>query len=363
MTERPIRVLMATPDPRNPGGITALVDSWVQAGLGGAVELALLSTSAMDAPLPVKAAMAARAQGRAMRLLASGRRPDVLHLHASTGASLARKLALARAGRAAGVPYVAHLHSGGIDGWLARSHLNRVLARDFVSGAAATVVLAERWLPTAEKLGAKRVEVIPNGIAAAQRRRLEEVGRARGRGSDGTPPRLLFYGRWAPVKGLDRLAETLRKLGRDDYELHVYGNGDRAWLNRTLAGVAGRVTIGGWLEGERKLDELTGAAAVVSPSRAEGLPMALIEARAAGTPVIATDVGAVAEVLSDYPFAALIADGDAAGLERALGLALDGALGAPDGSPARAHAELPDRFRAEVGVTRVVELYREIIGR
>ncbi len=363
---RPIRVVMAMPHPRHPGGITALVDSWEQAGLGGMVELAILPTSAMDASLPAKAAMAARAQGRLLRLLASSRRPDVLHLHASTGASLLRKLALGGCARLADVPYVAHLHSGGIDAWLARSPLHRALARRLVSGAAATIVLAERWRGTATGLGAGRIEVIPNGIARSERERLERVrGLRRSEPSrpatDGSPgpPVLLFYGRWGPVKGLDRLAAPLRRLGRDDYELRIYGNGDRAWLERALADLPGRVTISGWLGGERKLSELAGAAAVVSPSRAEGLPMAMIEARAAGATVIATTVGAVEEVLGDYPAAILVADGDAAALERALEQVLDGEL---DPEPASS-AGLPERFRAEVAVERVSSLYRELLGR
>ena len=139
------------------------------------------------------------------------------------------------------------------------------------------------------------------------------------------PAVLLFYARWAPKKGPDRLAAALRSLDRSDYELHLYGSGDRDAIAATFAGVAGEVIIGGWLEGERKITELGSAAALIAPSRAEGLPVALVEARAAGTPVIASDVGGVAEALRDYPLGLLLDPTDDGALREAIGRLLDGA--------------------------------------
>ena len=150
----------------------------------------------------------------------------------------------------------------------------------------------------------------------------------------------------------------LRSIDRCDYEVHLYGNGDREWLSRAFAGVRGEVRIEGWLGGQRKLDELARAAAMVAPSRAEGFGTALVEAHAAGTPVIATAVGGVAEAVRGYVACWLVAgDGDEQ-LRQAVSAVLDG-----DWPPARSTpADLPPELCSEVAVQRLVEIYATITG-
>jgi glycosyltransferase involved in cell wall biosynthesis len=354
-TQKPLRVALAAPHPRHPGGIVSVISAWRDAGLGERVELVELPTSAWDDPLPRQLAQALRALVR-LALLAARRRVDVVHLHASVGGSVYRKLALSWVCRLGAVPYLAHEHSGSFTGWLAGSRLRRRLARSLFANAAACVVLAEVWRPAVESLGARRVAVIPNGLAAAERARLERCRASRPARPANHPRRLLFYGRWAPLKGPDRIADALRALGRDDLSLHVYGNGDEAWLRACFEGVPGEVEIGGWLEGKVKLEELSGADALLAPSRAEGLPTALIEARAAGTPVIATAVGAVSEALDGYRPALLLRDGDDAALRDAIAAVLDGCWPPEGATP----GPFPRRLTAEDACERLLEVYEEV---
>jgi glycosyltransferase involved in cell wall biosynthesis len=227
-----------------------------------------------------------------------------------------------------------------------------------VRHAAATIVLAERWVEVMRTLGAGRVEVMPNAIAAAEREALERLRDSAASGGSG-PARLLFLGRWAPVKGLDLLAGALTD-GEHGFVLSVYGNGDRAWAESVLAPLGSSAVLGGWLAGRAKLEALASADALIAPSRAEGMPVALIEARAAGLPIVATDVGAVADVLEGDPRSTLIPPDDLTALREAVAVAIARA-GNPEALPAP--VPLPDRFHAEVAVARLERLYREVATR
>ena len=355
--QRLLRVLMASPDPRDPGGITGVVASWRAAGLAGRIELIELPTSAMKSRPATKLAQAAWAALRLLPKLVGRRRVDVVHMHASTGGSLLRKLVLSWLCRICRVPYVVHEHSGELEDWIGASRPRRAAARSLYGGAAVAIVLAERWEETMRMLGARRIEVVPNGLSAPERATL---GRAReirsaNQGTDDRASVLLFYGRWAPKKGPDRLASALRGLSRTDYEVHVYGSGDRRSIVAAFDGVGGEVEIRGWLEGEHKVEELGRATALIAPSRAEGLPVALVEARAAGTPVIASDVGGVGEALRGYDSGLLLDPAD----DDALRDAIEGAL-AGSWPPAGEPPELPPALWAETSVEHLVRIYRTV---
>jgi glycosyltransferase involved in cell wall biosynthesis len=109
----------------------------------------------------------------------------------------------------------------------------------------------------------------------------------------------------SPVKGpldlveaCDRHQARLRGLVR----VTLAGGGSLLESVRqriSKAGIADFVEAVGYVPEEAKLDLLAGADAFVLPSRAEGLPVAVLEAMAAGLPIIASDVGAVPDVVDD----------------------------------------------------------------
>lgn len=142
----------------------------------------------------------------------------------------------------------------------------------------------------------ERVTVIPNGVSY-------DFWNAAAR--EATPIRsrmVLTVGRLHPVKGHDVLLQAFSLLRKRITGSHLVVVGEGG-LRGELEGLRERLDLGGCVTFEGQLDAATvrarmrQASAFVLPSRSEGLPLALLEAMAAGVPVIATRVGGVPEVV------------------------------------------------------------------
>jgi len=136
------------------------------------------------------------------------------------------------------------------------------------------------------------------------------------------------------------------------------GDGDLEGLRRRAAelGLAERVRFAGWI-GTRERDELLARCALfVLPSHAEGLPMSLLEAMAAGCPVVASAVGGIPDLVVHGANGLLVPPGDRDSLALALErLLVDRDLAARLGSEAR--ATLAQRYNPEQSLERLEQIY------
>lgn len=117
-----------------------------------------------------------------------------------------------------------------------------------------------------------------------------------------SPLRLLYIGRLMPDKGIREALQAVRLVRDRGFEvrLAIAGSGPEEKALRRLAAVLQIehiVTFVGPVFGDAKQALLGGSDVLVLASHAEGLPYALLEAMAAGVPVIATRVGAIPEVV------------------------------------------------------------------
>jgi glycosyltransferase involved in cell wall biosynthesis len=119
----------------------------------------------------------------------------------------------------------------------------------------------------------------------------------------------LFVGRLAPEKGIRTLLKAWSRIARH-LALRVLGDGPlRAEV--TAAEIQG-VEYLGWRAGPEVRDLMRGAKFLVFPSEwYEGFPMVLVEAFAAGLPVIASDLGGMHEIVSHRETGLLFRTGDA----------------------------------------------------
>jgi len=135
------------------------------------------------------------------------------------------------------------------------------------------------------------------------------------------PERIVWAGRMAGEKGLIDLIEALGLLreGGHEFVLVLIGDGPaRSSLERALSrSPSVHVEDYGYV-GNRHfyMELLRGGDLLVHPSRAEGVPKVLVEAMAAGLPVIATDAGAVRGVLGDGERGRIVPTGDPRALAR-----------------------------------------------
>ncbi len=316
-----------------------------------------------QAPVSLSPLAARRAIGDLRAL-----RPDVVHVHEPFAPGLPLALALARAG----APEVATFHRSGVSGpYRALRPLTVRLGRRFaaccaVSGAARDTAAAVVDVP---------VDVLFNGVewrSAADRDR-DRDGDAVGR-EPRARPAVLFLGRHEPRKGLDVLLEAFGRLAvRGDEnrpELWVAGDGPvteqlrRRWPPSDVVRWLGTIT-----EGEKRR-RLAAATVLCAPARGgESFGLVLLEAMAARTVVVASDIPGYREAAGGE--AVLVPPDDPARLADALGGVLDGRLAVGDSGAAEertgdGRARWLDRAQAHAGtysMDRLAERYEQVFRR
>jgi len=193
----------------------------------------------------------------------------------------------------------------------------RPLARWLVRRARVVVCASTALAADARALGARRVLVIPAGVALPATL-----------GAPDAPPHALYVGRLSEEKGVRELAAAA-----DGLPLVVVGDGPLRPLFPNATGFVPPSEIGTYYER---------AAVVVVPSRREGYGMVAREAMAHGRPVVATAVGGLVDVVEDGVTGVLVRPRDSAVLRREVRRLLDDA-----GLRARLGAAARDRAREQ----------------
>ena len=167
---------------------------------------------------------------------------------------------------------------------------------------------------------------------------------------------LLYVGRLSPEKQIERLRPALQQL--PDTRLVLVGDGPaRASLERHFADLP--VTFMGYLRGERLSQAYASADVFVFPSRLETFGLVVIEAMAAGLPVVAARVGGVADVVSEGETGYTFDSGDMSGLLHGLRETItDPGKTRRMGRQARAYAETQSW---DAIMDELVEVYSELI--
>jgi phosphatidylinositol alpha-mannosyltransferase len=310
-----------------PGGVQSHVLQLAEAMLARGQEVSVLAPASPDTPLPDYVVSAGRAipipyngsvsrlqfspavHGRVRRWLADGNF-DVLHLHEPNAPSLSMW-----ALRVAEGPIVATFHTSTTKS-LTLTVFQGVLRpwHEKIVGRIAVSDVARRW--QMEALGSDAVE-IPNGVDVKSLASAPLL--------DGYPrpgKTVLFLGRYdEPRKGmavlLDALPKVVERFG--DMQLLIVGRGDEDQLRGQAGGLVENIRFLGLVDDAAKASAMRSADVYCAPNvGGESFGIVLVEAMAAGTPVVASDLDAFRRVLRDGEVGNLVPVGDAAALADAL---------------------------------------------
>jgi glycosyltransferase involved in cell wall biosynthesis len=231
-----------------------------------------------------------------------------------------------------GVPFTMTLR--GNEPKHSRSWLGRQAMRWALHRAGRVFAVSERLRQFALETGAGagKVTTIPNGVDAAI---FHPRDRAECRMRHSLPldrPIILSAGALVERKGHHRIMEALRSLAADGCKAHLViagGPGPEGEYEKKLrglvaaSGLESRVILAGAVSAETLAELMSAADIFCLASTNEGWPNVVHEALACGTPVVATDVGAIPEMLADPGNGVIIPVNDSVRLQRALATALE----------------------------------------
>lgn len=287
-------------------------------------------------------------------LLQRRHRFDLVHCHAAyPQAFIASSLR-----RICGLPYVVRPHGADVlpGEVIRRSPRLERRMRQGIRGADAVIAQGGFLRGVIADLGVDtdRIRVINNGVDLGAFAGAEPFVHPR--------PYLLGIGSLVPHKGFDLLIRALPLLP-DGPDLLLAGDGPEAAALASLAaslGVADRVRFLGPVTGRDKVALYRSAACVVCPSRREPFANVILEALAAGRPVVATDVGGNREMVHSGVNGLLCGPESPSGLADAVRRVID-QPGLAASLAAAARPSVAAHDWPEVAA-RYVAVYREVVA-
>jgi glycosyltransferase involved in cell wall biosynthesis len=243
----------------------------------------------------------------------------IAHINITGRGSTVRKAVFCAFARLMGLPYLLHLHDADyISDYRRRGFLTKWVIRSIFGHAKKVIVLGERdgkLIPEELRLDRGRTVILHNAVPDPNPEL--PVGPQKMGGSH-----ILFLGHLSERKGVPDLLQALARpaLKEQTWRATLAGGGPIEEYRQMAAGlgISDRVTFPGWLDAAGVKALFADAEILVLPSYAEGLAMSVLEGLSHGMAVVATPVGAHAEVIETEVSGILVAPGDIDGLADAL---------------------------------------------
>lgn len=237
--------------------------------------------------------------------------PDLVSTHSTKAGWVGRVVA-----RAMGIPVVVTAHGwlltpGKLEAWQRAAWV----AERCLAPLAARVITVSRYDRAIARehrvVASERLRVVHNALPPVADTLIADPGVS--------PPKLIAVARFEAPKDPLTLVAALAELRDASWTCELIGDGPmRPAVERAIAqaDLRDRVVLAGTRDDVP--ERLAAAQLFVLPSKREGFPISVLEAMRAGLPVVASDVGGIAEAVVPSVTGALVAPGDPADLARAL---------------------------------------------
>jgi glycosyltransferase involved in cell wall biosynthesis len=358
------QILMVGTDMASKGGVSSVIRLYEEAGLFNTVKF---MASFQDGPAWRKGLFFLGFLLRYLGALLTQPQLKLVHVHTSSNGSFARKSLVILLACLFGKKVVIHMHGAGFAVFydrlppLLQWYTRWVLCRSDV-----LIALSSQWkIDLARICQHPDIRVLYNPTVL-KNPVFEDTSLERPADSETRKNGMvnfLFMGRLGKRKGVYDIIESARHVQADNVKIHLYGDGEIDEVKRQVlaAGVSDKIAVHGWIDGNRKDATFREANVLLLPSYHEGLPISVLEALAYGLPVLATDVGGIAEAVENGVNGFLINPGACETLaNRIEQLAASPELRLEMGKSGYRMAA--DKFDLSVIMRQLEALYAEIIG-
>lgn len=223
---------------------------------------------------------------------------DVAHIHMSHKGSFSRKYYIHRLCKEYGIADIIHLHSSGfVDFYNNAPESKKKKIRSLLTECSCVVALGKEWEERVKRIAPDaKIEVMNNTVHIPDTCTNQDVDCVN----------FLYLGVLVKRKGVIDLLKAIKNLkdmgilNEKKVVFNIGGTGEcEADLRNYVKenSLTFYVNFLGWVAGDEKINQLQTNQVLVLPSYNEGLPIAILEAISYGMPVVATDVGSVAEAV------------------------------------------------------------------
>ena len=296
------------------GGMVSVVNNWKAAGIEKLIKLIYIPTIDYNEPGHYFSKLSNGIRSYIRYLNTSSEDYDLIHIHLAHGMSFYRKLVIVLIGVLRRDLIFVHLHGSEFEEfYMQGGRLQKKLISWMFNHVNVLLVLSKKWKTFAQNICDNNIFILYNGADPEQYKpNICETNKVN----------ILFMGVLGSRKGSYDLINAFLLIYEKFPKVRLILGGDgEVEKTRSMVrenSIDDRVKLKGWLSGQDKIDAFREADIYILPSYNEGLPVSILEAMAAGLPIIATPVGGIPEAVLDEVNGYLVTPGDIHSISRAL---------------------------------------------
>jgi len=230
----------------------------------------------------------------------------IIHLQSSHGWSYRRLFILFVMAKFLRKKTIWHIHGSQFDIYYENAcFFEKNIIKFGLRKADKVIALSSAWKKTLHKIEPSAlIDIILNGVNIKKYQVLNRHPH--------NPMIVLFLGRLGKRKGIYDIINAIEILKKENIQFILAGDGEINEVKEVLykKGLQSKVNVPGWISGNDKQDLLSKSDVYILPSYNEGLPISILEAMAAGLPVISTPIGGIPDAVIDGKNGYLIEPGD-----------------------------------------------------